>query len=246
MNAKWLEQFVIYRESELGKKAIFKIVSDKIFYQDHNLIVLKSTLRIKTIKNNDDLKDIQKILLYEARSARTYWITIRKELSSKLFFPKRKPRGSDPGNKLFDIGYHTLINYIQKRCVELDIPTELGLFHRAQSQNSHPLVYDVMEWLRPFLVDSVIITWIHKKKKPLVQISQKDTAYLVYLINKKLAKNYFHQKRKSCVPLSYWIDLYLLEFRNTVSEQREFNPVYPPLRHDTRCPNKKPAPKKLV
>ncbi len=192
------------------------------------------------------MQDIQKVLLYEARSARTYWITIRKSLESKIFFPKRKPHESDPGNKLFDIGYHTLTNYIQKRCLELDIPTELGLFHRAQSHDSHPLVYDLMEWLRPFLVDNVIVVWIHKKKKPLLQVSQKDIAYLVHLINKKLAKNYFHHDRNSCLPLSYWIDLYLLEFRNAISQQREFNPTYPPLRHDTRCPNKKPAPKKLV
>ena len=239
MNAKWLEQFIKYRESEFGNHAIYKIINDKIFFQDHNLTILKSTTHITKYSEYAELNDVQKILLYEARSARTYWITIRKELQSKIFFPKRKPHRSDPGNRVFDIGYHTLTNYIQKRCVILDIPTDLGLFHRAQSQHSHPLAYDLIEWLRPFLVDSVIITWIHKKKRPLVQISQKDIAYIVHLINRKLTKKYFHQERGACISLSYWIDLYLLEFRNAVSEQREFNPIYPPLRHETRCSSKK-------
>ncbi len=124
-------------------------------------------------------------------------------------------------------------------CEEIDMPTEIGLLHKAQSKDSHPLVYDLIEWLRPFIVDHIVYTHFSKKKKVVVELESKDIPILISKIKLFLEKAMYHSDRKACITVVYWIKLYLLEVRNAVTEQREFNFIFPPLRHDTRCSQNK-------
>lgn len=234
MNAKWLEKFIKYKETDFGKGVIQKIISQKIKNQKHLVEIRTKNLLEKNIPLT---ADIGNVFLIEAQEARKYWRDFRFLLPSWTIWQGRKPRNGDFMNKLLDIGYHFLTEYIKRRMEALDIPYEIGLLHKAQSKNSAPLAYDFMEWLRPN-VDKILLSYLRQKKRPIIEIGQKHIRYFIAKIKKSLEHTYYHSKRKDCVSLSYWIDLMLLEFRGAVSEKREFRPIFPPYRHDTRCKNK--------
>lgn len=150
------------------------------------------------------------------------------------------PHNKDTANTLLDIGYHTLAGIIQKKCEKLDIPTEVGLFHVAQSAHARPLVYDLMECFRAVIVDEPLLVFLRKKKQPLV-VDQTAISHYVHHLYEVLDRKYYHRNRRACVSLSYWIDLILLEFRSAVSERRPFSPDWMPARHETRCNKKSSA-----
>ena len=149
------------------------------------------------------------------------------------------PHHHDIPNQLLDIGYHTLALIIRRKCEALDMPSEVGVFHTAQSARAQPLVYDLMEPFRAMVVDEVLIKFLHLKKKPINAVNQKVIQEFLHDIYAILHKEYYHRERRACISLSYWIDLVLLAFRNAVSEKRVFKPDWMPVRHETRC-NKKP------
>jgi CRISPR-associated endonuclease Cas1 len=228
VNAKWVEKIIGYKETPLTFLLIQKILQEKI---ERQFWFIKKPLSEKILLTQSN----QEILLIEARCAKNYWHFWKTRLNSTIHFPGRIQHGTDPVNHLLDIGYHFLNQHIQKTCEELDIPTEIGFLHKAQNKDSHPLVYDVMEWLRPYIVDHVVFSYVHKKKKPNTTITQKDIAIVVSKIQKRLEEKVYHKERKVCIHRKYWIKLYLLEIRNAVSEKREAYFVFPPKRHDTRC-----------
>lgn len=234
MNAKWLEKMVRFREGELGKSAIETIFKQKIINQIH---------LIKTYTHIDEKKiasflDKEDVFLIEAKFAKKYWYEYKFLLPKWIEWQGRKPHGDDFINQMLDIGYHFITEHIKKRMETLDIPYELGLLHKAQSKKSAPLAYDFVEWLRPS-IDHALLSYLRQKKKPVTQITGRQIGYFLSKVKKELAHKYFHKKRGDCITLSYWIDLVLLELRGSASNQREFRPLFPLFRHESRCANKK-------
>lgn len=227
MNAKWLEKFSEYRKTENAYEISRIILNEKITRQGHVFSRKFSSLHIP------ECIPPERFFLYEARAARKYWYIWRREFGQKYGFPGRKIHGSDPVNKLLDVGYHFLTGYIFTFCKQLDIPTELGILHRASSKKSNPLVYDVIEWLRPIVVDETIIHLLRKKKTPFR--TESEIGKILSRCKKKLTAYYFHNGRHNCITLEYWIQLTLLEFRGAVSENRRARFTFPPMRHDMRC-----------
>jgi CRISPR-associated endonuclease Cas1 len=236
MNAKWLAHLIEYRQSENHTYAVQLLLHQKITRQ----AVLAKRQKVgfaipTTITETEDTK----LRLVEARTAHTYWRAMAKILPKWCKWKGRVPHGVDIANHLLDIGYHALSLVIQKKCEALDIPTEIGMLHTAHSAKAHPLVYDLMEPFRVMMVDEVLVTFLHMKKRPIETVNQdviQDFLHDVYAV---LHQQYYHKDRKVCISLSYWIDLILLEFRGAVSEKRKFKPRWTPLRHETRC-NRKP------
>ncbi len=236
MNAKLLENIVLYRERERLSFAK-NIISQKIIYQ-FQVINKKneSNKYLNEIKNKDNVKEIE---LIEARASREYFRKIHNILSDKIDWCGRKSHNKDILNKLFDIGYHFLSQKIIKICQKINIPTEIGFFHKAQSKNSHPFVYDFMEWLRPFVVDRTIIHFVKRKKQKMEKLNNKDIKYFVYLLSTNFTVDFYNKNLKYCISLEYWVEILLLHFENCVYKNKVYKPNFPSLRHENRC--KKPS-----
>jgi CRISPR-associated endonuclease Cas1 len=182
--------------------------------------------------------NIEEILLIEARAAKKYWGTFGNLLISKTSWHGRKAHDDDPINTLLDIGYHYLNQNIKKLCIETDIPTELGFFHKAQNKRSDPFVYDFMEWLRPLVVDSVVLHHFRKKKKYKNRLSDREVPVIINKIKNAFATKYYHRKLGYCVNLEYWTKILLLSFIKSVNENQLWKPLFPTMRHESRCKTK--------
>jgi CRISPR-associated endonuclease Cas1 len=185
-----------------------EIIKNKVILQ---FKIVKNPVAVNKYKSEiDNCNNLKQLLLIEARAAKEYWALVRKTTSSKLNWKIRKAHSKDPANQLLDIGYHFLINNLNKRFEKFNIPTSLGFIHKAQSKSSTPLVYDFMEWLRPFLIDMQFIKLIHKKKRVLPTVDNIDIKKFLSAIKKELSRKFYSKKLKYCITLDYWIDLNIL------------------------------------
>jgi CRISPR-associated endonuclease Cas1 len=239
MNALLLEKLTIFRETHgLGTAKV--LIAQKVRYQF--AVIGKKGMAKVFLEQITNAETVNILLLTEARAAKAYWGTYGKQITSRVSWYSRKPHAPDPCNQLLDIGYHFITGWFVKLFAELNIPTEFGIFHRAQSAQAHPLVYDFMEWLRPILVDKIIYLFFRKKKKMISNISEKDIGRTVSMIKKALERRYYHKKLGYCITLAYWIKLAIFELEKSIRHNEPFNPIFPRLRHETRC--KKITPRK--
>jgi len=235
MNAKLLEHLVKYREQS-GLEVVRTLLNQKIKYQFS--VVGKRKESIAFRKEIKEESDMQKIMLIEARAARVYWSVYKEKLKNKVEWKGRDPHGKDIANQLLDIGYHYLAGRLAKMCIQVNLPTELGFFHKAQSKDSHPFVYDFMEWLRPVVVDSVLIKVLSRKKKTVSFVDAKLISLFVFHIKNKFDSYLYHKKLGYCISLEYWIELLLLEFVGAVNNSKKYEPLFPSFRHESRCVRK--------
>jgi CRISPR-associated endonuclease Cas1 len=239
MNAKFLERMIVYRKQR-GLECAKLILWQKIKYQ-HAVV----GSRKESFIFRDEIKhtqDVPRLLLVEARAAKQYWEKFSKKLNGNILWCGRRPRGKDTANMLLDIGYHSITQKLIKKCDGLNLPTQLGMFHKAQSARACPLAYDFVELLRAIIVDTTFLKFIRQKKKQVEKINQKIIAQFVYKINKKYARYFFHRKLGYCVTLEYWVQLLLLEFSDSVNLNKRYNPIFPSMRNESRCKNCKTKP----
>ncbi len=236
MNAKLLEYIISYRETQ-GLDFSKEILSQKIKYQYQG--IKKLSIGRNYIRQIQDALSTKELLLIEARAAKEYWNSIHQEyIKEKLIWAGRKPHNADVFNRLLDIGYHYLVERVVKICIKLDIPTEIGFFHIAQSKHAHPFIYDFMEWLRPIVVDRVLIKIIRKKKKQLETVDEKIIKQLVFLIKQEFERRYYNKKFSCCITLNYWIEINLLHFVHFVYKKESPNFYFPSMRNENRCKTK--------
>lgn len=242
MNAKLLERLVAYREAR-GLEVAKLLLSQKIRLQFSLLGSVADSAEF-----NEQLvkaQTMRALLLVEARAARAYWKRFGKSVAARVSWTSRMPRAEDPCNQALDVGYHYLAQRVVKWCAELNIPTELGFFHKAQSAHAHPFVYDFMEWMRPLVVDKAMRVFFKKKKKRVEHITKRHIGHLLGVIKKGLERRYYHRRLGYCITLAYWSKLILLEFEKCVRRNEPFRPIFPSLRHETRCGSIKSRPANL-
>jgi CRISPR-associated endonuclease Cas1 len=238
MNARFLEKLILYRQNyciEFCKT----ILKQKI--KNQFSVVGGRKYSTKFLDEIEKENQIQNLLLIEARAAKFYWKFFREKIKLDYNFKTRDYKNKDIVNQLLNIGYHYLVSRLEKTFIELEIPTEIGFFHKAQTKKSKPLIYDHMEWLRPMIVDKNIIIFLNKKKKPVISLSQKDISKFLSKIKKGFEINYYHKKLTYCLNLDYFTKLVLLNFIESVNKESFFKPTFPSLRHENRCRNKKTA-----
>ena len=223
---------ITYRQSQ-GLALTKLLLSQKITYQ-FSVINERRTSHsfLSEILNTGK---IENLFLIEARAARMYWRKFGEKIKNKIQWNGRSSHSKDLMNTLLDIGYHYLTGCIIKICQEINLPTELGIFHKAQSGKAHPLAYDFIEPLRAIMVDDVILKILGKKKKKIEKIDKKLISFLIYRIKKMGDAYYFNKKLGYCITLNYWTRLLLLEFMGSVNSSRTYHPIFPSLRHETRC-----------
>lgn len=237
MNAKFLEKIIYYRQNNDINfyKTILKQKIKNQFY-----LIRKREYGNNFIKEIDLENEIQRLSLIEARAAKIYWKFFREKIKLEFDFKNRNYKNKDYVNQLLNIGYNYLSNKIYLKFKELDIPVEIGLFHKAQTKKSRPLVYDFMEWLRPILVDKNLLSFLNKKKKVSNDLSSKEIRKFLYIIKENLNKKYYNRNLKYCVSLDYFITLTIQSFIECVNKNNKYKSLFPSMRNENRCKNKKP------
>jgi CRISPR-associated endonuclease Cas1 len=236
MNALWLNKILYYKNSTYLLKTCKNILSVKI---DREIVLAKKYKKLLEKEGTlEEIKSLEELFLYEARSAKKSWKIIKELLPKEYGFKGRVQHGEDVTNKLLDIGFHHLATIVKKSIESHSIPPEIGFFHKAHSSKSTPLVYDTMEMFRSDIVVSTVLSFLRQKKKILKTLEQKDIAKFIYQINKKLEKKFYIKEFVVCQTYLYYIDLQILRLIKAVNSHTVFNPVVLPKRHETRCQKK--------
>lgn len=232
MNSLWLKNICAYKSSRNSVLTAKVIIDLKI--KRRRILLKRYKAETKIIKDYSP-KNIQEVLLHEARNAKIFWKELKNLLPSWCQFKSRSPGSEDITNKLLDIGYHHLANSVKTILAKYKIPSELGIIHVANNKNSAPLVYDLMEMFRGDIVDAEVIRFLKLKKIPLTRLKPKDISHFLYEVNQRLEKNYYLKNLKQCRSYKYYMELQVLKFISVVNYNKVFRPLYLPTRHDNRC-----------
>lgn len=232
MNSIWINNISNYKNSRNAVLSAKVIIGLKIKRRE---ILLKRYKINFPPKYGDKQKNLQQILLYEARAAKYFWRKFSLLLPKWCGFSSRKAKSSDIINKLLDLGYHHITNAVKIILEKYDISPSLGILHSAHKKNSAPLAYDLVEMFRADIVDLEVLKFLRSKKKPMVLIRQKDIGIFLSRINSKLEKKYYLKGFKQCRSYRYYMELQILKFVKAVNHKEIFHPLSLPIRHDIRC-----------
>ncbi len=232
MNALWLTRFSAYRYSPLALPSATKVIGHKVA---RSFILLHQHHVQKEAPLSSNYSTLKDLLLFEARSARIYWRAFRQLIPPWCTFIGRNPQSKDVVNHLLDIGYHHLASAIRALLEKHDIPTALALIHVARTNHSDPLVYDLMELFRADVVDAEVMRFLNLKKKPVIELTQKEIAHFLHEVNERLERLYYVRNFKSCEPYRYYMELQILRFISAIDHKKIFEPLTLPARHEDRC-----------
>lgn len=102
----------------------------------------------------------------EGRAASRYWGAVSDLVPETLGFPGRKRKGAtDPVNSMLNYGYAVLSARIHQAVLRAGLSTYFSFLHSPQPGRAS-LVYDLMEELRAWAVDRVVIGIIGRGRKP--------------------------------------------------------------------------------
>lgn len=234
MNALWISRIADYIHTKEVLYTAKKIISIKTKAQNTLLKRSKLHTRENTIAIYRT-KNIQELLLEEARHAKYFWVNYKKLLPQWTGFTHRTQHGEDVVNKLLDIGYHHITNVIKNICKEKDISTAVGFLHVAHKSTSEPLVYDLVELFRSDIVDREVLTFVRAKKKEINTLESKHIAHFVFKIKRRLQKKVYLKECKQCETYLYYMDLQITHLIKAVNHGEIFEPFVLPERHENRC-----------
>jgi CRISPR-associated endonuclease Cas1 len=233
MNALWISRICAYTHSPLARKSARVIIAFKckrqgILLQKYKKRILQPHfIHYATLPN---------MLLEEARIAKQFWRQFA-NLIPETNFHSRKTRGRDTVNTLLNIGYHYVTNKVKKILARHQISPAIGLLHTAQSANGAPLAYDCVELFRSDIVDQEVIRFFRLKKKKVNILRERDIAYFIQNLKKRIDKKFYIKEFKSCVRYRYYMELQILKLVYAVNHKTVFKPIHLPTRHDIRCSN---------
>ncbi len=115
------------------------------------------------IKEMNECKDVEGLLLVEARCRQQYYRAFNIILGNKdFYFDKRtKQPPMDPINALISFGNTVLYNRIQQKIWKTSLDSRIGVFHAAGKRN-HSLNLDFADMFKPLTVDRTIFTLINR------------------------------------------------------------------------------------
>jgi CRISPR-associated endonuclease Cas1 len=232
MNALWVNRLFRYKNSPQHIKTAKRIIELKITRQSALLEKYKNPFLNSTITADT----IEKILLGEARAAKTFWHEFKALLPASSHFTTRTPRAGDIPNRLLDIGYHRLAQVVGEILQSHNIPSAIGLLHSARKTTSAPLVYDLMEMFRSDTVDAEVLKFFRLKKKELPALTPKEISHFLHRLHKRFGQHYYLKSFRQCHTYRYYMELQIMKFIKAVDHDEVFQPLYLPNRHESRCP----------
>lgn len=155
--------------------------------------------------------DIQRLLLYEAQGAKSYWRAFQKLLINVSFLKRQKRHAKDPVNILLNTGYKILLKNMIPIVESIGLNIQLGFLH-TKKKNAPALILDLMEIYRQTIVDRHVFSFFLKKKKKVLSLSEMDFSTNLFQIQKSLDE-IIPSMKMDCEAL--------LEFLS--SEQKEWN-----------------------
>jgi CRISPR-associated endonuclease Cas1 len=232
MNALWLTRMSAYKNSPLALESAKALIGKKI---DRESALLARYHRQPATIRVASAISLQEVLLAEARAARHFWREFGALLPRGLAFSGRVIHGSDPVNRILDIGYHHLTGLVAKTLAKCGITPELGLLHVAHAATSAPLAYDLVELFRADIVDAEALRFFRLKKRVPPEIRPDDVARFIARANKRLDRRHYLRAFKGCRSYRYYMELQILKFERAVDRGEAFAPADLPTRHDARC-----------
>ena len=208
---------------------LHKVVRQQALMQRYDLKMDVNEKDILSARNSDEL------FLAEARVAARYWKRINVPISEHVEFSGRRPRSSDPVNRLLDIGYHHVTGRVKRLLQSRDMHGAIGVLHRARSSKASPLAYDLVELFRADTVDAELLRFFRLKKKPVTQLVKTDIALFLSRLNHRMRKSYYLKTFHACRSYEYYMELQILGFSKAVREKHVFQPIILPNRHESRC-----------
>ena len=157
-------------ESSLHKRLWKKILRQKTTNQKHCLENLKcdTTYFKRALKKKD---------LNESTLARVYWQKFFRTLGENKL--NRRQDDDHPLNLKLNYAYSVLASLCHRSIVIHGLQPQFGVYHKSRYR-SHPLVYDLMETLRPFIDLNLYYFEISFEKKNKVQDWIKYCAKYLY------------------------------------------------------------------
>ncbi len=236
MNALWISRIAEYVHTKEALLSAQKIIFIKA--KSQNSLLQRFRMQIHSPEKVLYAKNIQTLLLEEARHAKYFWTAYKKLLPQWACFPGRKQHGNDITNKLLDIGYHYLTGVVKNIFKQKDVATAIGILHVAHASDSEPLAYDIVELFRSDVVDREVLHFLRLKKKPIQALFPQDISHFVFKIKKRLEKRYYIKDFKQCETYAYYIDLQITRFIKGINHKEVFEPFFISQRHENRCKSK--------
>ena len=167
-------QYGFYRDDEARLLIARKLVRAKIqnsirvvsrFKYNHRDIKVDDKVRSlkKALKTLDSVKKIEEIMGYEGISARYYFEAFRKMVPAEFAFKGRNRRPpKDPANALLSFGY-SMIGREMAGIIESEgLDPYIGFLHEIKPGRPS-LALDLIEPLRPALIDRLVMRLLNKK-----------------------------------------------------------------------------------
>lgn len=231
MNARWIQKLSEYSHTKNAVATARSIVGTKILCQTRYAGLPNDQLMARLRSASTP----RQIMLVEAQTASAYWRWFAKNLGIQESFNSRFPRSNEPVNQLLDIGYRYLRQEIEKIFQKYDCDMSIGLFHRAQSKDARPLVYDFMELFRVDLVDRAVQIYFRRKKKLITAIGPEHSKHFIFLLKKTFDRKRYVRSFKRCETMRYIIELQALRLIKAINHGTVFEPLPYSTRHETRC-----------
>ncbi|RLE57909.1 MAG: CRISPR-associated endonuclease Cas1 [Thermoprotei archaeon] len=126
-------------------------------------------IKVDNDKLSDDLR--QKLLTIEGHGARVYWEALAQALPTYLHFPGRDQEGQDIVNRSLNYLYGVLKSVTWKATTLAGLDPYAGYLHIDRSGRPS-LTLDLMEPLRPALVDRVIVSYVQRKQLKIHEVME--------------------------------------------------------------------------
>ena len=184
--------------SILHKKLWEKILYKKVFNQSKVLASLQKK-RKKVIGGyalsernylDNQLALVNKKSLNEATCARYYWNNLFKDLGLSVK-QRREPKSKDFVNSALNYGYAVVSALCHRSAIIHGLHPSFGLHHKERYR-SVPLIYDLMEPLRPFL-DLALCEYLKNNEK---KENMKDWSKFCAVMWAKILVNFGRKKYK--------------------------------------------------
>jgi CRISPR-associated protein Cas1 len=181
-------------------------------------------------------RDIDELMGLEGSCAQHHFAALRRVLKQDLGFQKRVRRPpTDPVNALLSFGYTVLFGQVDSAVRAAGLDPYIGSLHALE--NGRPsLVLDLMEEVRPIVVDSIVVRVVNevmltgrhfeRQADGAVHMTRSAMARFLQVLYRRLEDPIVQPATERSVPIRQALELQALHYRRVVlGEDPAYRPV---------------------